>query len=99
VDGFTALLEHSGKRETAIEFLTDLTAERGDSMELNKRLADLYVRGGQVMQAVERLDMIADGLLNAGNRDGAAAMLKAIISLKPINVNEYRIALERMQRQ
>jgi tetratricopeptide (TPR) repeat protein len=99
VDGFTALLEHSGKRETAIEFLTDLTAERGDSMELNKRLADLYVRGGQVMQAVERLDMIADGLLNAGNRDGAAAMLKAIISLKPINVNEYRIALERLQRQ
>jgi tetratricopeptide (TPR) repeat protein len=99
VDGFTALLEHSGKRETAIEFLTDLTAERSDSMELNKRLADLYVRGGQVMQAVERLDMIADGLLNAGNRDGAAAMLKAIIALKPINVNEYRIALERLQRQ
>jgi tetratricopeptide (TPR) repeat protein len=98
VDGFTALLEHSGKREAAIDFLTELVAERPESMELNKRLADLYVRGGQVLQAVERLDMIADNLLNNGNRDGAAAMLKAIIALKPINVNEYRVALERLQR-
>jgi tetratricopeptide (TPR) repeat protein len=98
VDGFTALLEHSGKREAAIDFLAELAAERPNSMELNKRLADLYVRGGQVLQAVERLDMIADCLLNDGNREGAAAMLKAIIALKPINVNEYRVALERLQR-
>jgi tetratricopeptide (TPR) repeat protein len=97
VDGFTALLEHSGKREAAIDFLIELTAERTNSMELNKRLADLYVRGGQVMQAVERLDMIADSLLSSGNREGAAVMLKAIIALKPVNVNEYRIALERLQ--
>jgi tetratricopeptide (TPR) repeat protein len=99
VDGFTALLEHSGKREAAIDFLIELTADRPESLELNKRLADLYMRGGQVLQAVERLDMIADSLMNAGNREGAAAMLKAIIALKPMNVNEYRVALERLQRE
>jgi tetratricopeptide (TPR) repeat protein len=98
VDGFTALMEHSGKREAAIDFLSELTEDRKESLELNKRLADLYVRGGQVLQAVERLDMIADSLLTAGNRDGAAAMLKAIVALKPVNVNDYRIALEKLQR-
>ncbi|MEN4101158.1 MAG: tetratricopeptide repeat protein [Anaerolineaceae bacterium] len=98
VDGFTALLEHSGKRDAAIDFLLDLTADRSQSMELNRRLAELYMRGGQVQQAVERLDMIADGLLKAGDREGAAATLKAIIALKPINVNKYRLALEKLAR-
>ncbi|HSV86074.1 MAG TPA: hypothetical protein VLH85_05835 [Levilinea sp.] len=68
-------------------------------MELNKRLADLYMRGGQVLQAVEHLDMIAGSLLNAGNREGAAAMLKAIIALKPVHVNEYRLELERLHHE
>ncbi len=98
VDGFTALLEHSGQRNTAIEFLSDLTNERPESMELNKRLADLYVRNGQILLAVERLDMIADALLNAGNREGAMAMLKAIIALKPVNVKDYQVALQKLQR-
>ncbi len=98
VDGFTALLEHSGQRNTAIEFLSDLTAERPESLELNKRLADLYVRDGKILLAVERLDMIADSLLNAGNREGAMAMLKAIIALKPVNVKDYQSALMKLQR-
>ncbi len=98
VDGFTALLEHSGQRNTAIEFLGDLTNERPESMELNKRLADLYVRNGQILLAVERLDMIADSLLNAGNREAAMAMLKAIIALKPVNVRDYQVALQKLQR-
>lgn len=98
VDGFTALLEHSAQRDAAIEFLSELTKEHPESMELSKRLADLYARNGQILQAVERLDLIADALLNEGNRDGAVAMLKAIIALRPANVEDYRRALERLQR-
>ncbi len=98
VDGFTALLEHSGQRAVAIEFLSDLTAERPESMELNKRLADLYVRDGKNLLAVERLDLIADSLLNAGNREAAMAMLKAIIALKPVNLKDYQTALMKLQR-
>ncbi len=98
VDGFTALLEHSGQRATAMEFLNDLTNERPESMELNKRLADLYVRDGKILLAVERLDMIADALLHTGNREGAMTMLKAIIALKPVNVKDYQVALQKLQK-
>jgi tetratricopeptide (TPR) repeat protein len=93
LDAFTAQFEQSGRRGEAIQALERLIKDHEDKLELLKRLADLYVRNGQVEEAVGALDKIADALLSAGNRDAAAAMLRAIIALKPANVADYQQVL------
>ena len=91
------LLENSGKRAKAIDFLGAVIAEQPNHDELRKRLADAYVRDGQVIAAVEQLDLIADARLEAGDNDGAVAILEMIVNLNPPNVNEYRRALAQMR--
>ncbi|MEA4908154.1 MAG: tetratricopeptide repeat protein [Chloroflexi bacterium] len=97
IESFTALLENSGKRQQAIDFLANLIPERPEMLELHKRLADLYIRDKQIPQAVLQLDTIADALLSAGNRPAAIAILQAIIRLNPSNVAEYQQALTQLQ--
>ena len=93
IDGFTAQFEQTGRRSEAIQAMEKIIKEHADKLELVKRLADLYVRNGQTQQAVECLDQIADALLATGNRDGAIAMLRAIIALKPDNAYDYQKVL------
>ncbi len=96
-DGFATLLENSGKRNKAIDFLGAVIAEQPDHSELRKRLADTFLRDGQMIAAVEQLDLVADARLNAGDHDGAIAILESIVNLNPPNVNEYRRALAQMR--
>jgi tetratricopeptide (TPR) repeat protein len=96
VEGFATLLENSGKRPKAVDFLNAVVAELPEHRELHKRLADTYVRDGQVIAAVEQLDIIADSYLEAGNHDEAVAAMEMIINLNPPNVNDYRRALAQM---
>jgi tetratricopeptide (TPR) repeat protein len=96
VDGYIALLEHTGKRVQAIEFLQGLMEEQNRRPELIKRLAELYARNGQVTEAVAELDWLADWLLSTGNAQGAVAMIKTIISMRPPNVEEYQTALRQL---
>jgi tetratricopeptide (TPR) repeat protein len=96
-DGFATLLENTGKRAEAIQFLGGLLQDHSDRPGLRKRLADAYVRDGQTIAAVEQIDKLADELLSAGDKDGAVSMLQLIITLNPPNVAEYRTALARME--
>jgi tetratricopeptide (TPR) repeat protein len=96
-DGYVALLENSGRRNKAIEFLQGIIADRPERLDIHKRLADVFVRSGNITEAIEQLDIIADALMVAGNRNGAMTMLNAIIAFNPPNVNEYRNALAKMR--
>jgi len=97
VDGFVALLEHTGKRKQSIDFVKAVINEHPNRPELIKRLADLYARNGQTAEAIAELDGLADLLLTAGNVQGAAAMLKTIINLRPPNAADYEAALRKLQ--
>jgi tetratricopeptide (TPR) repeat protein len=97
VDGYVSLVENSGKRSKAIEFLKRAINEQPAKLELHKRLADVYVRDGKTVEAVEQFDMIADALLNANNQRGAIMILKTIIALNPPNVTDYQDALTQLQ--
>jgi len=97
VDGFVALLEHTGKRKQSIDFVKAVINEHPNRPELIKRLADLYARNGQPAEAIAELDGLADLLLTAGNVQGAAAMLKTIINLRPPNAADYEAALRKLQ--
>jgi tetratricopeptide (TPR) repeat protein len=96
-EGFATLLENSGKRPKAIDFLGAIIAELPEQYELRKRLADTYMRDGQIIGAVEQLDVIADARLEEGNHDEAVAIMEMIINLNPPNVNDYRRALAQMR--
>jgi tetratricopeptide (TPR) repeat protein len=96
-EGFATLLENSGKRSKAIDFLGAIISELPEHHTLRKRLADAYVRDGQIIAAVEQLDIIADAYLEKGQHDEAVAVMEMIVNLNPPNVNDYRRALAQMR--
>lgn len=97
VDGYVGLAESQHNRPRAIAFLQGLVNERPERLDLRKRLADLFVRAGETVKAVEQLDAIADGLLVAKNKTGALAIMESIIALNPPNVADYRAALAQLK--
>ena len=97
VDGYVGLAESQNNRPRAIAFLQGLVNERPERLDLRKRLADLFVRAGETVKAVEQLDAIADGLLVAKNKTGALAIMESIIALNPPNVADYRAALAQLK--
>jgi tetratricopeptide (TPR) repeat protein len=97
IDNFISLLDNGGKRTKVIEFLNGIIAERSEKLDLRKRLADLLVRYDNIPEAVEQLDVIANTMLDAGNKSGAVSMIKAIIALSPPNVKDYQDALTHLK--
>jgi hypothetical protein len=80
-----------------IEFLKGMVLDHPDKVELHKRLADVYHRAGQKIEAIAELDTIGDLLVSAGNRAGAIQVIQKIISLNPPNGVEYQRLLEQLQ--
>ncbi|MCC6148242.1 MAG: tetratricopeptide repeat protein [Anaerolineaceae bacterium] len=97
VDNTIALMENSGKREKAIEFLQLVSQELPDNLDIQKRLADLYIRGGKTPQAVKTLETMTSALLKLGSLQKAAGVLETIISLKPPNTTDYQKILQKIQ--
>jgi len=99
LDTYITLLEDSGKRQNILQFLQELVAEVPDKLEIRKRLADQFLKQGKKSESIEQLDIIADALLNMGNRDAALRVLKTIIALKPDNLHEYQLAYQQLSQE
>lgn len=99
LDGYIGYLENLNQRPKAVQFVEGLLKDRPERMDMRKRLADLYQRGGQVEKAVEQLDGIADALLAARNKPAALTILESIVALNPPNAGEYRAALAKLKAQ
>jgi tetratricopeptide (TPR) repeat protein len=97
LDNFITLKENAGNRQQAIDFILSLLDEYSSRLDLRKRLVDLYLRNHQNEKAVEELDGMADTLLTTGRKNEAIAILKSIITLKPINLKGYEEALFKLQ--
>ncbi len=99
VDSYVTLLESSGQRGKAIEFLTNLLKEGGPNLDIRRRLADQYAHTGRLDEAVAQLDAVADAYAGQNKMLEAINILETIVSLKPSNVEDYRLALEDLRRQ
>ena len=97
VDDYLSVLEELQKSKEAIVFLQELLKERPNQGELRKRLAEVYLRTGQTVRAIEQMDQLADKLLDQGDTWGAIETLEAIIALEPSNVDEYRQVLQQVK--
>ena len=99
VDSYVTVLESSGQRSKAIEFLENLLKETGSNLDVRRRLADQLAHVGRVDDAVAQLDAVADAYAGQNKMMEAINILETIISLKPSNVEDYRLALEDLRRQ
>jgi tetratricopeptide (TPR) repeat protein len=98
VDAFIRVLEGSGRRRQAIDFLNDLLVEEGRNLDMRRRLADLYAHDGRIPEAVAQLDAVAEAYLDEGKMLEAINIMETIIALKPANVEEFKTALEELRR-
>jgi tetratricopeptide (TPR) repeat protein len=98
LDGFLSTLESSGRREEAIQFISDLLVDHSGRLDLRRRLADVLIRDGKVGEAAMQLDAAADALLSEGKTYEAINLLETIINITPPNVQAYRQALESLRR-
>jgi tetratricopeptide (TPR) repeat protein len=94
------LLEHldgASRRPEAIPFLEELVDENPQQAVLRRALAAEYLQVKRVMDAIIQLDRLGESLLSAGDRDGAAQAIEAIIALKPPNQANYLALLEKIK--
>ncbi len=99
VDSFVTLLESSGRRGRAVEFLNNVLKETDGNVDIRRRLADLHAREGRTDEAVSHLDAVADIYAGQGKMMDAINILETIVALKPNNVEEYKQALAELRRQ
>jgi tetratricopeptide (TPR) repeat protein len=76
-------LLRQGKVGLAITEYARLVEDQPRDRNLANTLGDLYVRAGEIEQAIEQFTRIADGLAEDGFLPKASAMYKKVLKLKP----------------
>lgn len=93
---FVDYLNRQGKEQEAIEMLEELLQDNPDRVAIRRTLAEQYQRVGRVEDAIAQWDQVGDRLLDAGDQDGAAQAIRAIIQLNPPNAADYQKLLEEL---
>jgi Flp pilus assembly protein TadD len=81
----------------ALDVLEELAETHPDELEVHKRAAQLCMETGNKNGAVVHLDAMGELQLQTGHLQEAEATIKAIIALKPENVEAYRQLLEQIK--
>lgn len=97
LDSFVTYLENKAQRAKAIQFLKDLITDRPDKVELHRRLADLYQKSGQVVQAISEMDTMVELLTKSGDIANAIAVTQSIVNMNPPNVKSYQELLQQLR--
>lgn len=96
LDGLLKIYHERGKTERIFTILEDAVRERPDSIPLRTRLAQAYLDAGNAEQALKHLDKLGDLQLNAEQYEDAKATVRAIIMLRPPNVEAYQQLLDQL---
>lgn len=89
LDAYLKLLGNENQSSLAEKFLDDLLKERPDNSDLQKRMAGYFILRDEPTKAVEKLDALAERLLNEDNVQGAISTVGQIIALNPPNRADY----------
>ncbi len=96
LDSFIAYLESAGRPHDAIPFIEKLLEEQGDVILLRRALAEQLYRAGRVTDAVAHLDAVGDRLMEVGDREGVAEIIRQILAMNPPNAADYRALLAQL---
>ena len=98
LENYLTYLESQRKPELGVEFLEDLIKEYNDQPILKRALAAQLHAAGRSDEAVNLLDTLGEGLMEAGNLQGAMEVINQIILMNPPNVGDYKKLLVQMQK-
>ena len=93
LDSYLGFLEGNGRNADAVPFLEELIQEHPDQTAYTRALAGQLHRLGRTAEAVERLDVLGEQLLQAEKKPEAVEVITQIITMNPPNVAEYRKVL------
>ena len=90
LDGLLRIYRERGKTQRIFAILEDIVRERPENIPLRARLAQAHLDAGNAEQALEHLDKLGDLQLNAEQYEDAKATIRAIIMLRPPNIEAYQ---------
>ena len=97
LDNYTKYLVDNKKYDDALKFVETIVSENPKQAALHRRLAELYRRAGRNQDAVARLDIAGNLLIESGDKAGAIEVVMAILALNPPNADDYRQMLTKLQ--
>lgn len=97
LDQLLEIYRQSDEPERIFTVLEDVIQRWPESIPLRARLAQAYLDAGDKEQALAHLDELGDLQLEAGRQEEAKATIRAIIALRPPDVEDYRRLLEQLE--
>jgi tetratricopeptide (TPR) repeat protein len=97
LDKLLSVYAAKGMVNKIISLLSELVDQFPRDMALRARLASIYRKLGQSVQAIEQLDALGELQLEAGMNKDAANTIRQIIALKPQRVEEYKKLLSQLE--
>jgi tetratricopeptide (TPR) repeat protein len=85
-----------GEEARVLALLEEAVRLQPQQMALRARLARAYIGAGRREEAIRELDTLGELQLDAGLREQAMSTVRAIISLKPENVEAYQQLLAQL---
>jgi tetratricopeptide (TPR) repeat protein len=96
LDELTRTYQKRSEFSKLISVLEGLVSTYPDQQSLMRRLADSYVKDGNLPKAIDVLDSLGELQLTAGEKESAATTIRQIIALNPPNVDDYKQLLEQI---
>jgi tetratricopeptide (TPR) repeat protein len=97
LDGYIAYLYDNKRTQDAIKFLENMIEDNPKQISIRRRLAELYRQVGRTADAISQLDRAGEISLDAGDRNGAAEVIMAILALNPPNAADYQRLLAQIR--
>jgi tetratricopeptide (TPR) repeat protein len=97
LDEYLSIMEFSENGQKVQTYLEKLAEEYPDRTYLRRKKADLYLKNGQVEEAIRELDAIGEVLLNSGDNEGAIQVIEVILGLDPPNKADYQELISQLQ--
>lgn len=97
LDALLGVYAAKGTVNKITALLSELVEQYPRDMALRARLASIYRKLGQPVQAIEQLDALGELQLEAGMNKDAANTIRQIIALKPDRVEEYKKLLSQLE--
>jgi tetratricopeptide (TPR) repeat protein len=97
LDGYIAYLYDNKRTQDAIKFLENIIEDNPKQISIRRRLAELYRQVGRTADAISQLDKAGEISLDAGDRNGAAEVIMAILALNPPNAADYQRLLAQIR--
>lgn len=96
LDSYLSSLNSRGQEHEAASFLRRIVDENPAYLLGRRRLAELYQQNGQREEAIHEWNKVGELLVEAGDREGAKAAVRAILALSPPNAQRYQQFLARL---